>query len=111
MESTGRPGACQLSAETYAACQLPQGLLPPQLVEIKGKGLLTTYSLQSGMEAEACVRRALAQPPPRPVRNAHISSPPPSFIFPTYIYLSLRGRRPPCAPPWWPAGAARRTRR
>ena len=63
MESSGRPGCCQLSGAAYAACALPPNLLPPHRVEIKGKGMMVTHILQTGMEAEAAVRRALSLPP------------------------------------------------
>ena len=59
MESTGRPGCVQLSADTAAAVGLPPGLLDERSVDVKGKGLLTTYVLEGAGERARAAKDAM----------------------------------------------------
>jgi class 3 adenylate cyclase len=58
MESSGRPGAVQMSQETLASAGLEPGQVPSRNVDIKGKGLMTTFVLEAG-SAEALAVRSL----------------------------------------------------
>ena len=71
MESSGVAGGVQLSAAAAAALRVPPGALPPVLqMDIKGKGLLEVYRIESGSEAAATLRAAVDAPWPQSARRS-----------------------------------------
>ena len=66
MESSGRPGAVQMSQETLSSAGLEPGQVPSRHVDIKGKGPMTTYVLEAGSPEALAVRSLLdAEAPSR----------------------------------------------
>ena len=59
MESSGRPGAVQMSQETMASAGLEPDQVPSRHVDIKGKGPMTTYVLEAGSPEALAVRSLL----------------------------------------------------
>lgn len=59
MESSGRPGATQLSAATMALCGVDAASFETRQLDVKGKGLMTTHLLLAGSPEEDGVLTAL----------------------------------------------------
>jgi hypothetical protein len=70
MESTGVADCVQLSAATYRVSGLPPNALQVGRFDVKGKGLMDTYSIDAFSSDTARVRALLAAPMPLRVTEA-----------------------------------------